>query len=102
MAPHLSSWEEILWPQTSLEGVKDSSRRSSSWFRKCCSVEETQAVDQAVDQVGVGGPRLAAVVPVVRRSRFWRHWGTKTVMFRWPRLQKVSTASAIPRQEKKR
>lgn len=39
---HLSSWEEILWPHTSLEGVKDSSRRSSSWLRKCCSVE-TQA-----------------------------------------------------------
>ena len=35
---YLSSCEDILWPQTSLEGVKESSLRSSSWFRKCCSV----------------------------------------------------------------
>lgn len=34
---YLSSCDEILWPQTSLDGVKESSRRSSSWFRKCCS-----------------------------------------------------------------
>lgn len=39
----LSSCEEILWPQTSLEGVKDSSRRSSSWFRKCCSGDDSSA-----------------------------------------------------------
>lgn len=41
-------------------------------------------------------------VPVVSRSLFWRHWGTNTVISRWPRLQNVSTASAIPRQEKNR
>lgn len=57
----------------------------------------------SVDQVALGDRGLAAAaLPVVRRSRFWRHWGTKTVMFLWPRLQNVSTASAIPRQEKKR
>lgn len=44
----------------------------------------------------------AACVPVVSRSLFWRHWGTKTVISLWPRLQNVSTASAIPRQEKNR
>lgn len=38
MCVYLSSCDDILWPQTSLEGVKESSLRSSSWFRKCCSV----------------------------------------------------------------
>lgn len=35
---YLSSCELILCPQTSLEGVKDSNRKSSSWLRKCCSI----------------------------------------------------------------
>lgn len=43
-----------------------------------------------------------ATAPVVSRSLFWRHWGTNTVISLWPRLQNISTASAIPRQEKTR
>lgn len=45
---------------------------------------------------------LLVYVPMVSLSLFWRHWGTKTVISLWPRLQNVSTASAMPRQEKTR
>lgn len=41
---YLSSCEDILLPQTSRDGVKESSRRSSSWFRKCCSATITSGL----------------------------------------------------------
>lgn len=70
-----------LYPQ--LKGKKKPQKKHESWTGGITST-------------------LLVYVPMVSLSLFWRHWGTKTVISLWPRLQNVSTASAMPRQEKTR
>ncbi len=101
MIHYRSSYELILLPSTSLDGVYLRKPKSKSSFMYCLSTENTRATWWRTHcSHNTLRWHVKWASPLTFELLFCLHWGTNTVISRWPLAQNCCTARAKPRQEK--